>query len=412
MKRIKKATKITLLLLLISAFLFYSCLTDDTVSEDQFDISNINSINFDIANYDFLRNEKGFKKSEDYVYYSKKSRVFIDVSKAITTENGNDLTSILISFAQVEEENLNNIVSSFPSTVDIVAITLAKTGGSTTNGIIIHYVDSNDNMKIEIFKKDEVSSLYNLVDFPAKKVDNYTLDDILFIAKTLFPNHDIEALGIDEMQTITSNSKYNDFELLNFAYRYGYYDDPHLDPGGANGSNKRCGLTHHCQIGNDRMNNCQPFAQGCTAPPRCPWDSSMEAMETNNLTLEYSLVNTNLLDENLYSIRDWLETKQKGKFYVEGYYAVSSHFKESIDLELLYKISSSSLKIGTFVQAFLNNEAEVILTEDIYDSIIEIALTSANKSESDLYKNVITELISTTEQYKDKSIGEIKNMLN
>ena len=268
-------------------------------------------------------------------------------------------------------------------------------------------------MKLEIFEKVEVGNTYNLVEFPAKMVDSYTLDNILFIAKTLFPDHDIEALGINEMYAINSNSKYNDVELLNFAYRYGYSDVPQLEPGEGNGGEKKpCGLTHHCQNGNDRMTNCQPFAQGCTAPARCPLESSKESMENNNLTFEHDLVNTNLQDENLYSIRDWLETKQKGIFYVEGYYAVSPHFKESIDLELLYKISSSSLKIGTFVQAFLNDEAEVVLTEDIYNSIVEIALTSANNSESDLYKNVITELVNTTEQYKGKNVEEIKNILN
>lgn len=52
------------------------------------------------------------------------------------------------------------------------------------------------------------------------------------------------------------------------------------------------------------------------------------------------------------------------------------------------------------------------MADGLYYAIVEIVLTSANKSESDLYKDVIIELLNTTEQYKEKSIGEIKNRLN
>jgi hypothetical protein len=398
-------------LLLFSSVVLYSCLTDDTESEVEFDISNINTISFNIDNYDFLRNEKGIKKTEDYVYYSKTSKQFLG---ATNSQENEDLTALLISFAQVEEENLNTIISSFPSTINIVAITLAKDNNNIANGIIIHYVDANDIMQIQIFKKDENLDTYNLVEFSAKKVDHYTLDNVLFIAKTLFPEHDIEALGVNDMDTLISNSKYNDVELLSFASRYGYTPEglfpPSIDPGG---NTRPCGLTHHCQHGNDKATNCQPFAQGCQGQPGiCPEESSIEAMETNNMTFEANTVTSSLPSESLYSIRDWLESKQKGKFYVEAYYAISRHFKESINVEVLYKIATASPEIGTFVQAFLNDDTNFVLTEELYNSIVEVAQISANNSGSNLYKDVMAKLINTTEQYKTKSIGEIKNLLN
>ncbi|WP_430410786.1 hypothetical protein [Kordia sp.] len=413
MKTIKKVTKITLLLL-TSFFMLYSCLHDDDTDEDLQNLSSINSISFDTNNYNLLSNERGFQKSEDYVYYSKESKTFLNVSKITTKENSDDLSSILVSFTKVDEENLNSIISSFPSSFDIVTITLAKNGNNIVNGIIIHYLDSDNNMKIEIFDKDEDLDIYNLVEFPAKKVDNYTLDNILFIAKTLFPDHDIEALGIEEMQTITSNSKYNDVALLNFASRYGYDNEgrfpPSFDPGG---NTKPCGLTHHCQNGNDVMTNCQPFAQGCQEEPDiCSKESSARAMTNNNMIVEYDIFNNSLPNNKLYSLRDLLNTNSKGKFYVEAYYAISRHFKSSIDIEVLYKISTASPEIGNFVQAFINDDRDFVLTEELYNSIIEVAQVSTDNSDSDLYKNIMTELINTTSQYKNKNIGEIKNLLN
>jgi len=137
-----KKLKLVVLLLLSSAAL-YSCLTDDTDNEVEFDISNVNTISFNKDNYDFLRNEKGIKKTEDYVYYSKTSKQFLG---ATSSQENEDLTALLISFAQVEEQNLNTIISSFPNTANIVAITLAKDNNNIANGIIIHYVDA-DNPK-------------------------------------------------------------------------------------------------------------------------------------------------------------------------------------------------------------------------------------------------------------------------
>jgi len=215
------------------------------------------------------------------------------------------------------------------------------------------------------------------------------------------------------MDTLISNNKYNDVELLSFASRYGYSAEglipPSLDPGG-NGSTRPCGLTHHCQHGNDKATNCQPFAQGCQEQPDiCPEMSSIEAMENNNMIFEANTVTSNLPSESLYSMRDWLESK---KFYVEAYYAISAHFKESINIEVLYKIATASPEIGTFVHAFLNDDTNFVLTEELYNSIVEVAQVSANNSASNLYKDVMTKLIITTEQYKTKNIGEIKNLLN
>jgi len=394
---------------MILVVFFYSCMPDE-VNDDSTNILSLDTINLDLEKYNLISNRNS--SSDDYLYYSKTEKKFINVSKSNSSED-NSLISLLISITQVDEENLNSIITSFPSSFEVLTITLAK-NVNLVNGIIVHYKDSENNIKIEVFRKDSNYDIYSLVEFPAKKVDNYTLDDILFVAGELFPEHDIEALGIEEMQSINSNTKYNDVGLLNFAYRYGYKNEskfpPSIDPGGGS---KPCGLTHHCQNGNDVMTNCQPFAQGCQRQPDiCPRESSEKAIIDNNMITEFNILDSNLPENSLYSVRDILGNSSKGKFYVDAYYAISKHFKSSIDIELLYKISSKSIEIGSFVNAFINNDESYILSDELYDSVIEIAQISANNSDSDLYKDIMRELIVTTEQFKNKNIIEIKNALN
>jgi len=78
----------------------------------------------------------------------------------------------------------------------------------------------------------------------------------------------------------------------------------------------------------------------------------------------------------------------------------------------LLSIVSSSVDIGEFVSAFINDNSDVILTENVYNSVIEIAQLSAEKSDSNAYKELMTEMIERTDVYKNKPIVEIRELLN
>jgi hypothetical protein len=94
-------------------------------------------------------------------------------------------------------------------------------GDGILKGIISHYVDGDTQLKLNVYRKDDFSSNYELLSLPVNKVIDFTLDNVLFFAKYFFPECDIQTLGVADFSQRLDESKYDDVKLLEFTFENG-----------------------------------------------------------------------------------------------------------------------------------------------------------------------------------------------
>lgn len=384
-----------------------------------------NSILFDINEYNNALNDRLPNGLTDNLTFDKKTKQFFNplnrgFEETNKSANSADYTDITVSSFQVNITNFNSVISNIPEDRDIIALTGLTDSDGVFKGLISHYIDGDDQLKLNVYKKNEETGNYELLSLPVNKVRDFTLDNIFFFAKYFFPECNIENLGVADFYERTDGSKYDDIQLFEFGLENGFrFADPDttIGDGGVGSGGSPCSMAvHNCASGQPNtvcraipgsLNNVR-----CLQPIICPLESTASELSKNGLTNELDQLDAFLLELDLYSLRNQLDNSNEGKFFNRAYYTVSSHFKESLDLELLLAIVNSSMDIGEFVSAFKNNSSDVVLTEDVYNSAIEIAQLSAEKSDSNVYKELMTEMIERTNIYKNKNIEEIREMLN
>ncbi|MGM0579195.1 MAG: DUF4221 family protein [Bacteroidota bacterium] len=274
------------------------------------------------------------------------------------------------------------------------------------------------------------SSINDEKELQASLVKTFTLDNLLFVARTIFPNRNITTFGSIDLQNIIPNNSIDDVSLLRFGAKYNLLEDnsafqnladmnivnqlsrSNLGPdepprlGG-----QPCALAvSNCHNGSDTRTNCQAFGPGCVAPPNCSYSATTSSLQMFNMNSEYNTFTSYLPTHQLYSFRNWLETKPKGQFYSDAFYSMASHFQASLDTDLLIDIVSSSNKMSNFVNALNNNDTNYTLNQTDFNSFVSIANKSKSNSNSQIYIDLLNTLIDDVQVYKSKNVAQIKSI--
>ncbi|MCC5946618.1 MAG: hypothetical protein JJT94_16930 [Bernardetiaceae bacterium] len=374
--------------------------------------------------HEITKNE-AFNKLSDDLWFIEGQNILLN--PVATNTFSSNTETIVIETSEVSQENLNELFTLDDQSKIVLAVTLLEDDNENYDGLLIHFSDADGNLKLEAFHRENLAdSTFEKVDFPANLVTAFKLDNILYMARAIFPKRNIITYGSSAISSIIPTNTYDDIDLLHFASAYNLFHyqsalkevrdpsdtlDPN-DPESPGGGSRPCAIAvHHCMSGDSRRINCQPLIGGCVPPICNRWEALMAA-QAYQMTNEYELIESNLIEDSLYNFRDWLYEQPKGRLYHDGYYHTSEHFKESLDIELIYDLASTSLDMSEFVSAIMNDNLNYILTQSDFDKFVGIAQKSAQKSQSSVYKYVMSAMISEAQIYKNQNVQQIKILLS
>ncbi|PTB97858.1 hypothetical protein C9994_01110 [Marivirga lumbricoides] len=281
------------------------------------------------------------------------------------------------------------------------------------------------NSNLKAYQRKDNTSLFQQIDFPASVVSSFTINNVLYVSRNLFPNRNIITYGVSDISKIKPSNNYDDISLLRFASKYNI---PNIgiekiknqnasfrinppEPPGFEGGGEPCAVAvHHCNNGSTTATSCQPFDGGCRTPVSCAYSATLNKFQLNDMPNEYNTFQNNLVENQLYNFKDWLLTESTGTFYHDSYYSMSDHFKETLDFELLNDLATASFDMKVFVSAILNNDPNYVLNQTSFNKFVSIAQKSALKSESIVYKDLVNELITEVQVYKSKNTLQIKSL--
>ena len=423
----------TLISIAFVIVLVHSCSEDDN-KVNSADLSSQLKIRFDKL-YEMEAKESYSKKSDELVFL-KNSNFLLEPFQAKARASEFDIETISIQTSVVNRDNLNDVFSLIDKSRTVLALTLLEDENKICDGLIIHYSDNKGNLKLEAFKKGNESCIFEYVDFPANLVSTFTLNNLLFVARSIFPSRDITTFGVSDINNVEPTNKYDDISLLRFASKYNLLqfqstlkgdnisgqiviskqsriNNPELPGFEDGGGSEPCAVAvHHCHNGTPRLTSCQPFAGGCREPLSCGYSATLSELQTNQMSTESQIFESNLSEETLYSFRDWLNNQQNGQFYHDAYYSMSPHFQETLDLELLYDLTVASADMSSFVSALLADSQSYNLDEVSFNKFVSIANESSQKSQSTVYQDLVAIMINDVQIYKTKSVQQIKTLLS
>lgn len=417
---------LTLVAIILSILLVYSCI------KDKDELSNINE-EFPILSsrlkieFNKLHEviEESYNLMSDDLIYVKNSNILLGNSQSNMGWAEKETEIITVQTSTVNSRNLNKVFSLIDKTKTVLALTLLEDNNEIFDGLIIYYSDSKGNLKLEAFRENSDEEVFELVNFPANLVTGFTLDNLLFVARNIFPKRNIITYGVSDIDNINSINTYDNISLLDFAIKHNLLksDDRYKELINKNATgngqckvppSKPCAVAvHQCNNGDNIRTECHPFSGGCKKPygDDCAHEGTLSALQANGMQNEYQVYLSHLIDEQLYTFRDWLETTPKGEFYSAVYYSISAHFIESLDIDLLLDIVSASFEMSRFVSAMMNDDTSYVLSQTDFDTFVNILEESAQNSLSLEYKEIVAYMINEVQVYKSKNVQQIKSLL-
>lgn len=388
-----------------------SCVTEEVIITD----SNINNIKLNVDVYNNLKSNATAETSSE-VLFNRVVKQFI--SQTLLSEaraDSEDWESLVISSSVLSIENLNDIFNE--EATSIIGLTLFKeTESELVSGIAIHHQEVNDtNIKLYVYNSISEEN-FERISMDAKRVSEFTYDQLFYISKEFFPGRDMETLVVENINDYAVDDKIDDFAIIEVVSRLGGNNnyrnfeissgiDEYIDDGG-----KACGVVPLCWSGGPNT-YCAPFAQGCRVKGGCARISVSERFSDSNLNTEQSEFESTLPNQLLYNLKDNLDNYKVGKFLVESYYSVSKQFNETLDTELLLKILIASPKLKELVDAFLENNGDYTFTEEVYSELVAVINMSITKSQNKVYIDFMSKLMENLETFKGKNINQIKTLL-
>lgn len=395
----------------LSMVLYNSCDENNITDTDHLS----NSLKLDNDLYNSIKDEFATDFITSELAFSKSKRQFTTADLTTSNNNTSEIETLNISSSLVNLENLNTLFNI--QSTSVVVATLFKDGVSgSVSGFAIYHVDSGNKMKLNVYSLE--NSVFKKIEMDAEKVDDFKYDHILYISKEFFPGKDIESLAINTVNDFSSEFQPDDFSILEVVSRLGHdnrYDNfnlQNISEGFKSG--KPCGQVPLCRNGGNNT-YCAPFASGCRVRGGvltiCPKITVSEKLNENNMNSEQDLFDSLLHNKTLYSLKDDLELYVIGGFLVESYYSVAKQFDETIDVELLLEILVNSPKLSELVDAFLQDDSNYVLTEDIFDELTGVINLSVSKSKDKVYKDFMINLVKNLEMFIGKNISQIKKSL-
>ena len=292
---IKKLISILGLGLLVVAM--HSCSKEEAGAE--FDQKDFSTLQLDGTELDQIFGKQTFNTKSDELSFVKGSHVLVDPSKPGNKFSEDQTDRITVSTTDVDMKNLNRLFPSLPVSIDVLTITMVKDSKQRNTGFILHYTDEEGFLRLAAFQKTEGKQLYQEIDLPISLVSSFTLENTLFVARTLFANSDITTIGASGIQTVNPTNEFDDMSLFRFMAKYNV-STPSIKKsplfkalratkdvgieGPDGGLGRPCALAvHMCNNGSSTRTQCHPFGGGCRAPI-CARNAAIAAMQSNNMT--------------------------------------------------------------------------------------------------------------------------------
>jgi hypothetical protein len=398
------------IVILFTITFYYSC------SKDKIEKSNENKIELETAPQKQLKID--FSKFDQAV-----DKSYNLLSDEIKLKN----QTLFIQTSTIDWMNLNEVFSIIDNSMKVLAITILEDEQNIKDGIIIHYTDKKGNLRLESYKKLNDYGLFELVDFPVNLVTHFTMNNLLFIARSNFPNRNLYTIGVSKLGYFISKNKQDDISMIRFAIKNNLLKSDKYKEIIQNNiigsshlrmpNDEACAIAvHQCNNGSETRTECHPFAGGCKEPvidpeDDCPEEGTKAALLDAGMQNEYNEFISNLISSELYEFSDSLESTPRGIVYVSAYYALSHYFIESLDVSLLYDIVSASDEMAEFVDAMLNDDLNYTLSESVFNMFVEILENSAENSSNEDYEEIVENIIDEMQMYKSKNIQQIKSLL-
>ncbi|PTB97859.1 hypothetical protein C9994_01115 [Marivirga lumbricoides] len=137
--------------------LIYSLMMVSLVSqgctEDQIDLtpSLSSELKINFTKWNEISQKESFNRKSDKLKFLKNSDVLVNPANSnLRTE---EIESILIETSEINNKNLNAILSLSSNSTSILAITLLEKGNKNPDGMIIHYLDNEEKLKFKSLPK-------------------------------------------------------------------------------------------------------------------------------------------------------------------------------------------------------------------------------------------------------------------
>ena len=206
-----------MILVLLITF-YYSC-TNERVEVIVPSSEIPSQLKIDCDEFDKV-SEETFNTLSDNLTYQKNKNVLVVDSKRRKDLSRIEVETINVEVSEVSRSNLNDVFVSFNSAINILAFTSLKNENNVIDGLIIHYLDSKGNLMLESYKNTNGNNVFERIYFPVNLVTNFTLDNLLFIARSIFPKRDLKTIGVSKLSENQSSDKRDYISLIEFGVRY------------------------------------------------------------------------------------------------------------------------------------------------------------------------------------------------
>lgn len=411
-----------LLFALVVVVVLHSC------KEDAPEIlsSGVHQLELDLAQLDNLNTVNG---KSDKLVFVKNSHVLVDTEKYSENAIEGLVDHVEVLTSEVQLSYLNTLFPGLPVDINVMTLTYFKDSNGAIDGLVLHYANGQGQLKLEAYQKVEGNHTFSRLPFQANLVSNFTLDNLLYVSRMLFPSRDIYTIGGSAIKNFESTNEYDDISLLRFISKYnipipGYENliDRKPTEGQAreafdafieeDGGGRPCALAvHHCNNGDQYRTQCHPFAGGCRRPVTCDYNETISAYDSYGMVSQRNTFMSNLPSNQLYTFRDRLQTEPQGQFYVDAFYSTSNHFSASLNTSLLIDLAARSYDMAQFVNAMVSQQSNYVLSVSDYNSFVQLAQSSSFNSQSLVYQDLVSTIIADTEKYKAKDVQEINSII-
>lgn len=166
-----------------------------------------------------------------------------------------------------------------------------------------------------------------------------------------------------------------------------------------------CGIVGNCLRG---TGSCAAPSFVCMTPPSCNAELTYEFADNEGFDT------SRIVYSKYYSFRDsFLMKSEMGRKHVGYFYAVTDHFKETLDVNLVLKILDALPEMNESIDNLFDNQYQgVIVTESLKSKILDITKKIRENSSSSIFIDVVDEFDEDFKSLSLKTRSEIYNIVN
>lgn len=309
---------------------------------------------------------------------------------------------------------LNTIFSKQENDIEVL-MAVAYVTKDKVNGIGINYFNSVDgNYYLDIYSSQK--SFESLKKEHSLISNDVLMLDLMRLKYYLFPNSDIEMVIANDFQYKESdtdrsdlslflrNKTWNKLSIVNSNNNF-RKSDPELTQSEA----FACGYIGPCRTQNG--NACKPGIFYCTN--RGCGATELTVAFSEKLNLSPINIDSLVKLDKYYSFRnEFLANSTLGIKYAEIFYASTGHFKEVFDIDLLIDLQKVLPEVNDSIDKLLDvNFNGIIISESLRSDIIAIVDKMISKTNSQVFKDVLTEFKLEFNMVSNKTRSQINSII-